>query len=560
MKKYINNKISKVFLTLSCFGIFIACQEDDVFSGQPQGPFTTLKGSVTTTETNVVSSQSFPITVSLGDNPETPEADLLTFPMDVSVEVIAYVYNENVDVRSSKRSRRTFIVPAGENSIVADMIAPGADGTTDLPFNMDLRLFMSAITTAPEVTPKGFPGKQYLMTSDTINVDYGDTPFAGVNSKRLGIRFDFIGPHSGAAPSSAPINNLNIVVKRNGAVMPSQSPSQGISPSSNSTRPYFGTTNNANRYESLNFLDATQTIKVYNATYADSLAGIFTVKAVSSAQAAADRPHGFKVGDEVSFKNFNGSGSAPTVVQVLAVQDAYTFKFQASNTTFGSKLAFSQPKSVAAGLSPTDVELTWSPFFAYVGGNVIKYNGVYYYCRKDIASSIVGNAFPSFDTDHWVAGQPKINWENELSAPHPTWDSRAEYFFGDVVTYNGVLFVNNGYSPSRTPQETANPNPAATNSEWSVVINSYNMDFQNYTSTDTFTIEVYAQRLGGLTSNAPATDIPYKFTVRYPDEKVKVFGGVFSGMTIGSTTNSIQKMTIMRTTVQGVSSFAITHN
>ena len=316
------NNIRKQFSRLILIGIvasfaMISCEEDDVFTGSPEGSnlnFITLRGTITTPETDVVAGQQFPVTISLGDNLETPDADLLTFPVDVTVEAISFLPNLN------KRARKSFVIPAGQNSIEGTMPAPSGDATTDLPFEFDLEVYLSAIATAPnDDNTRGFEGKQYSIVSDTIILGYGDTPLAAINSKRLGIRFDYLGPYGATG------NNLNIVLKKNGAVMPSQSSAQGVS--SGTSRPITGTLTNTGRYESINFLDAKQELKLSNVTRADSIAGVYTVKAPSSNTSSNDRPHNFKVGDEVSLENINGQGSAPLVVLVASVADAYTFTF-----------------------------------------------------------------------------------------------------------------------------------------------------------------------------------------------------------------------------------------
>jgi hypothetical protein len=117
--------------------------------------------------------------------------------------------------------------------------------------------------------------------------------------------------------------------------MPSQSPNQGVSASA--TRPINGTLSATSRYEVVNFLDAKQELKISNVTRADSISGVYTVKAPNSNTSANDKPHNFKVGDEVSIENFNGQGSAPLVVQVASVADAYTFTFNYNGAhLFGS--------------------------------------------------------------------------------------------------------------------------------------------------------------------------------------------------------------------------------
>jgi hypothetical protein len=394
-----------------------SCSKGELVTGSPVDSnveFVTLQGSITTPDSDVVSNQSFPVTISLGT---------VTFPMDVSVEAIAFLPNLN------KRSRKAFIIPAGESSITSTMVAPSGDATSSLPFNLDLKLYLSAITTAPDVTPKGFVGKQYSIVSDTIFLGYGDTSVPGVNSKRCGIRFDFQGPYSGAGTN---FNNLNMVLKKNGVATTSQSSMQGVSPLASSTRPLFGTLTNAGRYESLFFLDTNQAGVLSCATQSDYDNKIYTVKTPNSNVQSNDKPHGFKVGDVVSINSVAGTTvSMPITVEITAAPDAYTYKFT----------------------------YTAAPLFP---------------------------AFVSSTT-------------------------------------------------------------------------TYAVDMSSYTSTDTYVIEVFAKTIGGNSTTAPAVDMPYKFSIRNPDETSKVYSGVISGLTIGSAANAIPKLQIVKTTTAGVSTYVITH-
>ncbi len=228
----------------------ISCEEDDVFTGQPDPAvleFITLTGSVASTDDAVVSAQPFSVTVTI------PQ----TFDVDVNVEVTAFLPNIN------KRSRKVFTIEAGETSIEGKMNAPGADqGQTTLPFNQNMEVYLSAITTTPVITadglvPSGFAGKQYRITSNKLNLDYGDSAFGGVNANRLSVRLDWKNPAGGGIPNN---NNLNIVLKRDGVVT-------AVSPSSQTTLPIHGTTVSTGRYEFVNFLstaiDGTYVFEVF---------------------------------------------------------------------------------------------------------------------------------------------------------------------------------------------------------------------------------------------------------------------------------------------------------
>lgn len=521
-----------------------SCEKDDVFSGSPVGSdlnFITLRGTITTDEDQVVAGQAFPVTISLGDNPDTPEADLLTFPVDVNVEAIALIPNLN------KRTRKSFVIPAGENSIESTINAPAGDATTTLPFSFDLKVFLSAITTGQDVAVRGFNGKQYSMVSDTLSLGYGDTSLAGTNSKRCSIRFDFEGPYSGS--SSGGFNNLDLVFKKNGSAF-------RVSSASNNTRPVHGTTTNNTRYETINFYDDVQEYKVFNASRADSIAGIYTIKSPSGT-GSNDRPHGFKVGDEVKLVTINGSVSNALVATVAAVSDAYTctFNFTGTHLFSGQGPSFYQPVIVPrVNNDATNTPQVWSPFLAYTANESVVINSITYYAKKNVAANPAGNLLPASDPDNWTSVKPRIDWTVAFANPI-TWTggsstSPQTYLVNDIRVHNGVFYVctkqHTLTSGSPTPNNDAN--------RWTTAIVEYKSDVLHYTANDTFTIETFAKNL-----RVSPSDLRYKFAVRFPDGTSKVYAGTYDNLTVQPAANAVLKLTIQRTISEGASTYVITH-
>jgi hypothetical protein len=519
---------------------FYSCSKGELFTGSPVDTnldFVTLQGSITTPDENVVANQSFPVTISLGT---------VTFPMDVSVEAIAFLPNLN------KRSRKAFIIPAGQTSITSTMVAPSGDATSTLPFNLDLKLYLSAITTAPEVTPKGFVGKQYSIVSDTIYLGYGDTSIPGTNSKRLAIRFDFEGPFSGP-PGLNNFNNLNIVLKKNGVSPTSQSSMQGVSPVANSSRPLFGTLTNPQRYETLYFLDdAEQDLKLTFMNPVDKLANVFAYNAPNSNVQSSDKPHGFKAGDKIT-STLNGS----TLIDIVSVVDDYNFRFNYSGAS-SYPVTFTQPTTVEKN--------QWLNTSAYFGNETVLYNGIRYYCVRDIAANQAGNNTPN-SSSLWTTVEPTINWSTYTDYSQLSdWASGTTYYVNDLVKVavngnadNTVFYI---CKKQHLSTSSAQNNPIANTTNWTKVIYTTPISvdkIKNHTSTDTYVIEVFAKTLGGNSTTAPAVDMPYKFSIRFPDETSKVYSGVIPGLTIGTAANAVPKLQIVKTTTAGVSSYVITH-
>lgn len=208
--------------------IFVSCETGDKFTGSPVGTsveFVTLKGVVSSTETSVGPNQRFPVTFTL------PQA----FDVDVLVEIIAFLPSTN------KRTRKSFMVAKGQTVTTVLVTSPGSDSPTILPFNLNLEVYLSSISSiASENYPSGFVGKQYSLTSNTINFDYGDTRFAAVNSNRCGIVFDW------KDANGSNNNDLDLVLKKNSVIVPVLV----IPP----TSPINGTTTSSGRYEQINFL------------------------------------------------------------------------------------------------------------------------------------------------------------------------------------------------------------------------------------------------------------------------------------------------------------------
>jgi hypothetical protein len=238
-------RIYKILFLLVTACFVSSCEEGDVFTGTPVGTnlqFETLQGTITTSETHVVSAQTIPITVTI------PKS----FPVDTKVQATAFLPN------NGKRSTKSIDIPAGQTTVESTMQVPGAD-QSDLTFNSVLEIYLTGFTTGDEVDTHGFPGKQYSMTSDKITLDYGDAALPALNPNRLIVRLDWEFPNNGN-PSN---NNLNLSFRKNNNITT-------VAPNSNTSAAVFGTQTGTGRYETININnavaeDATYTINVFAA-------------------------------------------------------------------------------------------------------------------------------------------------------------------------------------------------------------------------------------------------------------------------------------------------------
>ncbi len=539
MRKFLFNfKFSVLLVGIIGSMIVLSCEQDDVFTGSPVDSdvsFVTLRGEVTTEETQLVPGQSFPITISLGDNLDTPEVDVLTFPVDVNVEVIAFIKGQD------RRSRLSFVIPAGENSIEATMIAPtlGIGGQTSVNyFDLDLQLYLSAIVTGSDVKPRGFQGKQYSLVSDTLNLGFGTTNFNEVaDSQRCHIRFDWEGPWTGSSS-----NNLDIVFKKNGTAF-------RVSGPNDTRRPVYGTTAATGRYETINFVDRSQGYEIMNLTREDSINGVYTIKSPNTP--SNNRPHGFRVGDEIKLETIKDNSSNQITAVITSVADDYTCTFTRTGGHLfqGIGTSFHQP-IIVPRLTSSGAAEAWSPFLAYSGNQSVVVNGTTYYCRRDISASVTGsNTTPVLDAANWTSTKPKLIWLNEFANPQ-AWESGESYSVNDVRVLNNIFYVC-----IKQHNSTSTNGPANSAINWTTAAVELETNVLHYTASDTFTIEAFARRLVG----SPA-DLKYRFAVLLPSGIGKAYIGQFSGLTVQPASNAVLKLTIQRTITEGASTYVITHS
>ena len=269
----INNMITfkKTLIFLSFFLlILVSCTKNDVFTGSPNDTTIekiNLNGKISSTVTNVVSGQPFSLTVILPN----------TFDVDVLVEATSFIKDTN------KKNKGTITIPAGQTTGSFQMKAPSAD-TDDLPYNLNMQVYLTAITTDPKNTSVGFYGKQYTISSNILDIDFGQASLAAPDHTLCDIRVDCIKPNY--QPGLTVFNGLKYSVIKNSIFTGSSSiPS---TPALNSS--FYGTTNPKDPYLDLKILneakdgsstDGTYIIKLYAAKLVSPIMDVpvrFTVR------------------------------------------------------------------------------------------------------------------------------------------------------------------------------------------------------------------------------------------------------------------------------------------
>jgi hypothetical protein len=160
MKKII---ITQIFVIVSV--LFISCNTDDKFTGSPVDnlEIISLKGVVSTPVTSALSGQEIDVKV------ELPVGK--TFLDTVVVEVSSYA-------KSGGRTKANVEIMPGQTSGVGKISAVGGSifNTT-----FDLKLTAINLQTVEE-------GKHYLISSDSVQIETGDSTVPGTNSKALIMR------------------------------------------------------------------------------------------------------------------------------------------------------------------------------------------------------------------------------------------------------------------------------------------------------------------------------------------------------------------------------------
>lgn len=170
MKKIIN-----IFYVAVITTMFVSCEQNDRISGSPiqNDDIVTLTGVISSTETSVVAGQKIPFTATI------PQI----FEGDVDVEATAILPN-------GVKTTSFVTIPAGQTSATGQIEVPASEAPVFMPFNNNMKLFLSAI-----LLTVGEKGTHYLLNSNELSLDFGDTETPAANITRLQIRFDWKGPY-----------------------------------------------------------------------------------------------------------------------------------------------------------------------------------------------------------------------------------------------------------------------------------------------------------------------------------------------------------------------------
>jgi hypothetical protein len=117
----------------------------------------------------------------------------------------------------------------------------------------------------------------------------------------------------------------------------------------------------------------------------------------------------------------------------------------------------------------------WTTDTVYGIGNIVKYNGYIYRCITNHTSVILNNLGLPNDFAHWTLLATTYDWKN-------TWTTSFNYNLGDVVKYNGTVYI---CSDTHTSASSVTLGLEEDQSSWNVVVTS------DYWATDWTTASRY---------------------------------------------------------------------
>lgn len=104
----------------------------------------------------------------------------------------------------------------------------------------------------------------------------------------------------------------------------------------------------------------------------------------------------------------------------------------------------------------------WQTNTTYGIGNIVKYNGYIYRAVSNHTSVILANLGLPNDAAHWTLLATTYDWKN-------TWTTAFNYNLGDVVRYNGIVYIcTNKHLSAATTADGLEVNQ----SDWTVVVSS----------------------------------------------------------------------------------------
>jgi hypothetical protein len=92
------------------------------------------------------------------------------------------------------------------------------------------------------------------------------------------------------------------------------------------------------------------------------------------------------------------------------------------------------------------------------------------------------------------------------------------------------------------------PNSQTTQPVHGTTVSTSRYEAINFLSTadeGTYVFEIFAQK---LISTPNPSDVPFRFTVRFPDERVQTFSSVINGISVGAAATSVPKFQVVKST------------
>jgi len=136
------------------------------------------------------------------------------------------------------------------------------------------------------------------------------------------------------------------------------------------------------------------------------------------------------------------------------------FYYSANNREMGNKLQTRYAINWEIMFDGSAWRGEWTTNQTYTEGSIVKFGGYLYKCATAHASTTSLTS----DINNWALFSSTFNWLDE-------WTTTIDYVLGDVVRYNGIVYICN---QSHTSAATLDAGLEADQSKWSIVLTSDN--------------------------------------------------------------------------------------
>jgi len=142
------------------------------------------------------------------------------------------------------------------------------------------------------------------------------------------------------------------------------------------------------------------------------------------------------VTQEQYISGFAASNFRKVQVEVPTVVIKELYYFSPNNDNMGNKLSIHYNSNWEQMFDGFEWKADWARTIRYNINDIVKYNGYIYKCIVEHTSTSEESLNIADEIDNWNIFSKGYNWRN-------TWTTEAYYHVGDVVRYNGIVYIAN---------------------------------------------------------------------------------------------------------------------